>query len=87
LSKSKFIEAIREARTAVQLPAKDYAGHSFRIGAATTAVAAAAAAVAGLEDSSIQTLGRWKSSSYQLHIRTNQQHLVAVSLVMSRCHV
>ena len=45
LSKTKFVEAIRRALTAANLPAKDYAGHSFRIGAATTA------ASAGLEDS------------------------------------
>ena len=67
LSKTKFVEATRQALTAAQLPAKDYAGHSFRIGAATTA------AMAGLEDSAIQTLGRWKSSSYQLYIRMNPQ--------------
>ena len=40
------------------LPADKYAGHSFWIGAATTA------ASAGIEDSTIQTLGRWLSSSY-----------------------
>ena len=79
LSKPKFIEATREALISAHLPAKDYAGHSFRIGAATTAAAA------GLEDSAIQTLGHWKSSSYQLYIRTSPQQLAAVSPVMSRC--
>ena len=65
LSETKFVEATRQALSAAQLPAKDYAGHSFRIGAATTA------AMSDLEDSTIQTLGRWKSSSYQLYIRSN----------------
>ena len=62
LSKTKFVDATRQALSAANLPAKDYAGHSFRLGAATTA------ATAGLEDSTIQTLGRWKSTSYQLYI-------------------
>ena len=51
LSKTRFVEAVRLALTAAHLPAQDYAGHSFRIGAATTA------AMAGLEDSTIQSLG------------------------------
>ena len=50
LSKTKFVDATRQALSAANLPAKDYAGHTFRIGAATTA------ATAGLEDSTIQTL-------------------------------
>ena len=81
LSKTKFVEATRQALTAAQLPAKDYAGHSFRIGAATTA------AMAGLEDSAIQTLGRWKSSSYQLYIRMNPQQLAAMSSSLSKCSI
>ena len=51
LSKVNFVKHVRTALEQAGLPAKDYAGHSFRIGAATTA------AVAGLEDSAIQTLG------------------------------
>lgn len=38
LSKTKFVEAVRSALTKAGLPAKDYEGHSFRMGAATTAV-------------------------------------------------
>ena len=53
LSKTKFIQTTLEALTAAGLLAKDYACYSFKIGAAA----------AGLEDSAIQTLGRWKSSA------------------------
>ena len=81
LSKTKFVEATRQALTAAQLPAKDYTGHSFRIGAATTA------AMAGLEDSAIQTLGRWKSSSYLLYIRMNPRQLAAMSSSLSKCRI
>ena len=75
-SKAKFVEAIRRALNTAQLPAKDYAGHSFRIGAATTA------AMAELKDSAIQTLGRWKSSS-----RMNPRRLAAMSSSLSKCGI
>ena len=57
LSKTKFVEHVRLALMFANLPAHLYAGHSFRIGAATTA------ATAGIEDSTIQILGMWQSSS------------------------
>jgi len=47
LSKTKFVEEVRQGLLAANLPAHHYAGHSFRIGAATTAVSA------GIEDSTI----------------------------------
>ena len=63
LSKSKFVDHVRHALLAANVPAHLYTGHSFRIGVATIA------ASAGIEDSTIQTLGRWKSSAYLLYIR------------------
>lgn len=81
LTKAKFISGIRAALTEARLPAKDYAGHSFRIGAATTAAAA------GLEDSLIRTLGRWKSSSYLLYIRIDPRQLAAVSSSLANCSI
>ena len=79
LSKSKFVEEVRLALNKAGLPAKDYAGHSFRIGAATSA------ATVGIQDSAIQILGRWKSSSYQLYIRSAPHQLAEVSQKLSRC--
>ena len=72
----KFVDEVRSALTKAGLPAKDFAAHSFRIRAATTA------ATAGLQDSAIQTLGRWKSSAYTLYIKTAPQHLTSVSKVI-----
>ena len=40
-----------------------YAGHSFRIGVATPAAAC------GIQDSLINTLGRWETTAYQLYVR------------------
>ena len=62
LSKSKFVEHVRQALLRANIPAHLYTGHSFRIGAATTT------ASAGIQDSTIQTLGWWKSSAYLLYI-------------------
>ena len=81
LSKTKFVEATRRVLSATRLPAKDYAGHSFRIGTATTT------AMSGLEDYNIQTLGCWKSSSYQLYIQANPWQLASMSASLSKCNI
>ena len=81
LHKPQFSKAVRAALTQAKLPADKFGGHSFRIGAATTAAAA------GLEDSTIQTLGRWKSSSYLLYIRLEPRCLAAVSSTLAKCVV
>jgi len=69
---STFVMATRQALTVANLPAQDFAGHSYRIGAATTAA---------INDSTIQTLGRWKSAAYCLYVRLDPQHLAAVHFV------
>lgn len=73
LLKSDFIRSFRDILRLLGLPAEDYAGHSFRIGAATSA------ALAGVEDSTIQILGRWQSAAFLRYIRTSQEHLATVS--------
>ena len=60
LTRGRFVTAIRSALVAVGVNLSHYAGHSFRIGAATTA------ASCSLQDSLIKTLGRWESSVYAL---------------------
>ena len=71
------MEAVRQALTAARLLAQDYAGHSFRI------VEETMAAMAILEGSTIQTLGQWKTASYQLYIRMDPYHLATLSSSLS----
>ena len=73
LTKGHFTAKVREALKAVGLPEENFAGHSFRIGAAT------AAASVGIEDSVIRTMGRWSSSAFLVYIRTPREHLASFS--------
>ena len=59
LTRDKLVVAVRQALEQAGHTASKYSGHSFWIGAATTALQV------GLEDSLIKMLGCWKSAAYQ----------------------
>ena len=67
-TKGWFIGKLRGILSSIGLPQGDYAGHSFRIGAATSA------AIAGVEDSMIQALGRWQSAAFLQYGNSPQQY-------------
>ena len=63
LTRQRFVERMREALRWAGVDQSKYCGHSFRIGAATTA------ATKGVEDCVIKTLGRWESLAYLRYVR------------------
>ena len=69
LTRDRFVAGVRAALTCAGYTAANYAGNSFRIGAATTA------SQRGIQDSLIQTLGWWQSSTYTCYIRTAPETL------------
>ena len=64
---------LRRALSECGIDSSLYAGHSFRIGAATTAAAR------GMQDSLIKILGQWESSAYMIYVPTPHTTLAAVS--------
>jgi hypothetical protein len=64
VTRSYFVEHLQLILRMQGLESENYNGHSFRIGAATSA------ASARLEDHLIKTLGRWSSDCYTRYIRT-----------------
>ena len=73
----EFVARVRSALTVAGIQASQFAGHSFRIGAASTAAAR------GVEDSLIKTLGRWRSSAYLLYVRIPWKRLADLSRVLA----
>jgi len=64
---------MREILQKVGIDCSKYLGHSFWIGAATTAAAL------GIQDSLIKTTGCWESIAYQLYVHAPQDQLIAVA--------
>ena len=73
LTRGRFVDAIRTALNSAGVDQQKYCGHSFRIGAATTAAAR------GIEDSVIKTLGRWESVAYLQYVRIPREQLSGVT--------
>ena len=73
LTRDQFVRGVKAALSAAQIAHQNYAGHSFRIGAAT------AAAAVGVPAHIIKMLGRWSSEAYLLYIRTPREALAAIS--------
>ena len=63
LLKEQFVLGVRTALAEAGRNPSLFAGHSFRIGAATTAAAA------GVPSHKIKHLGRWSSDAYMLYVR------------------
>ena len=79
LTRNYFICLLRDALSKLGFASKFYSGHSFRIGAATTAAAA------GLQDWLIRALGRWSSDCYKLYIRMPSTTLRSALLSLASC--
>ena len=77
LTRSRLVTKLKESIQAAGVNCTAYSGHSFRSGAATTA------ARQGIGDATIKMLGRWKSSAYQLYIKTPREQLAAVSRALA----
>ena len=78
LSRPKLVQSLRQVLSSVGVVCSSYSGHSFRIGAATSA------ARTGVSDSLIKTLGRWESSAFMLYIQMPLHQLTEVSSVLAR---
>ena len=73
LRQDRFVQAVKAILRDAGFDPSHYSGHSFRIGAASSAAAR------GIPDHLIKTLGRWRSEAYQLYVRTPPSTLAAMS--------
>jgi hypothetical protein len=73
LTRANLVFHLKQALGSMGFDMARYSGHSFRIGAATSAAAA------GVPDHLIKILGRWQSDAYQLYVRTPRDTLVGIA--------
>ena len=73
LTRGTFSTALNSALEELQMDPSKYNTHSFRIGAATSAKQA------GVSDSHLKALGRWKSDAYKKYVRLSPQDLAGLS--------
>ena len=68
VTRTHFDQVLRKCLKMVGLDSSKYKGHSFRIGAATSA---AEDGTQCMSDAQIRSLGRWNSNAFQKYIRSN----------------
>ena len=71
MSQNWFMQHLRKVLQQCNLPSHQFSGHSFRIGAATSA------AMQGISSASLQQMGRWSSSAYASYIRPDSHSILA----------
>ena len=78
LTRASFVCRVQKVLKESGIDADKFSGHSFCIGAASTAAAK------GVEDSLIKTLGRWESLAYLLYIQVPREQLADLSVVLAK---
>ena len=81
LSRTRFISMLQCALRSLGLHSQQFTGHSFRIGAASSAAASM------VPDHLIQVLGRWASSCYKTYIHTSCDSLKTAQEQMASSHL
>lgn len=76
LTRQRFVAEVKEALSQAGIDSSKFSGHSFRSGAATTAIRR------GVGDATVQMLGRWKSDAYRAYIKTPRNQLAKISRVL-----
>ena len=76
MTRARFVELVRDALQRAGVSQKRYCGHSFRIGAATTA------AQKGLKICIIKILGRWESVAYLQYVKIPRSQLAGYSKLL-----
>ena len=78
LTRELLVQEVRDALRQRGMDASVYAGHSFQIGAVTTAAAAC------IEDAVIKSLGRWKSTEYMQYVKLPRETLAGTSVSLAK---
>ena len=81
LSRPQLTAILRQLLSQAGLCPSQYASHSFRIGAATTAAAV------GLTPSLIKTLGRWNSNAYMAYVHCPESVIATIPQRLSTASV